>query len=123
MTDKPDLPWSDHPAWRSVDCGPGWWPIVARLDQDLREVYPDYRVTQVKEKFGTLRYYTEGYTDAMGVRIREAEEESARTCEECGQPGTLRTDRWYRTLCDADEAKRQEWRAKMLAGESLDEED
>lgn len=33
--------------------------------------------------------------------IREAEERSAHVCEECGQPGELRTERrWIRTLCD-----------------------
>lgn len=123
MTDKPDLPWDDSiaPPWRTISTGSGWHPIIADLDRNLREVAPDYRVLQVKEKFGGLRYYTvfpsANYLeikDRVEPLMRAAEAEASRTCEECGQPGTLRTDRWYRTLCDADEVKRQEYRKHML---------
>jgi len=37
--------------------GKGWVPIVEQLDKDISELDPDYNITQVKEKFGTLRYY------------------------------------------------------------------
>lgn len=55
---------------------------------------------QVKEKFGTLRFYYTGgdeVTDGM-VQIAECLTES--TCEECGAPGTSNTEGWMRTLCD-----------------------
>lgn len=116
MTDKPDLPWDDSiaPPWRTVSTGPGWYPIIAKLDQDLRKVAPDYRVLQVKEKFGGLRYYTIfpsanwlDIKDQVNPLTRAAEAEANRTCEECGQTGRLRNDRrWIRTLCDEDAAKR-----------------
>ena len=33
--------------------------------------------------------------------VRAAEEKSRAICEDCGEPGVLRTDRfWLRTLCD-----------------------
>lgn len=60
--------------------------------------YP--RVVQVKEKFATLRYYMSASTDKMEDMIREAEQESAVTCEECGQPGVCRSGGWLKTLCD-----------------------
>ena len=42
---------------RWISCGKGWYPLLIELDQKLAEVFPDYELHQVKEKFGTLRYY------------------------------------------------------------------
>lgn len=108
VTEKPELPWSDHPVWVGIDCGRGWWPLIADLDRDLRAIYPDYKVVQVKEKFGSLRYYVEspppalpaGVAQRFSDRLREAEALAAATCEECGQPGRPRDRSWIRTLCD-----------------------
>ena len=44
---------------RWISCGPGWYPIVVRLDTELAAIDPGYVVHQVKEKFGGLRYYAE----------------------------------------------------------------
>ena len=41
--------------WISHDAG--WYPIVVAFDQRLSAIDPEYVVHQVKEKFGTLRYY------------------------------------------------------------------
>ena len=58
-----------------------------------------YRATQVKEKFGTLRFYAPG-NDLIFGWIVEAEKESETTCEDCGKKGKLREDLgWYLTLC------------------------
>ena len=57
-------------------------------------------VSQVKEKFGTLRFYINGGTDEHYNYIRFAESMSARTCEKCGAPGKLRGSGWYYTACD-----------------------
>lgn len=108
MPEKPDLPWDGQFVWKSLP-GEGWWEIIARLNDDLREIAPDYKVLQVKEKFGTLRFYVTGvpYPGPGYERIREAEYESARTCEMCGQPGRLRDDTyWLKTLCDEDVERR-----------------
>jgi hypothetical protein len=46
------------PGWdRWVECGEGWWPIIADLDRHIAATAPDYRVHQIKEKFGGLRFY------------------------------------------------------------------
>lgn len=55
---------------------------------------------QVKEKFGTLRFYVFGARDEAYHYIAFAEAMSARTCEECGAPGRSRGGGWVRTLCD-----------------------
>jgi len=55
---------------------------------------------QVKEKFGTLRFYHHGgdtFTDGVAAM---AEAMSARTCEECGNPGKIAAGCWLRCLCD-----------------------
>jgi hypothetical protein len=60
-------------------------------------------VIQVKEKFGTLRFYINEGTDDIHRRIAKAEIESATICEATGKPGKLRTDiGWHRTLCDEE---------------------
>lgn len=55
---------------------------------------------QVKEKFGTLRFYYRGGDDQIRGMVRMAESMSAVTCEECGSPGKIRGSEWFRTLCD-----------------------
>jgi hypothetical protein len=61
-------------------------------------VYP--KISQVKEKFGTLRIYADYITDYQHGAINMAENMSAVTCEVCGDRGTLRGGGWLRTLCD-----------------------
>lgn len=102
----PDLPWAERPVWRSVDCGAGWYDLLRSLDTDLRALFPEYRVVQVKEKFGTLRFYidtlegaTDAQRDAVRARITAAEEASATICEWCGQPGRATSSGWIRVLC------------------------
>ena len=62
---------------------------------------------QVKEKFGTLRFYYDGGDDKIDGMVRMAEAMSAVTCEECGAPGTSRRGGWIRTLCDTHEQEYQ----------------
>ena len=80
--------------------GEGWLPILDRLTDDLVKMGWDRNLQQVKEKFGTLRFYIGTGTEEMHKRISEAEAETARTCEMCGAPGTRRTDGWVKTNCD-----------------------
>ena len=42
---------------RWISCNRGWYPLIIELDQKLAEIEPEYTLHQVKEKFGTLRYY------------------------------------------------------------------
>lgn len=93
------------PAW--ISCGPGWWALLGELDAALAGIDPGYEVHQVKEKFGTLRfYYAESSPDeakvaAMDALIDAAEAKSALTCEDCGAPGRLSVSaHWWRTVCE-----------------------
>ncbi len=94
---------------RWISCGSGWYPILARLDDRLRAIDPDYEVYQIKEKFGTLRFYWSGCGGAASREaVADAEAESARTCELCSTPARLKVSPtgWYRTLCEACSAQR-----------------
>lgn len=86
----------------------GWKDIVLETDEMLSHIDPNYKIAQIKEKYGTLRYYfdSEYVYPAVQERIMFAitvwaENRSSTTCEECGKYGKLRTDRYYiRTLCE-----------------------
>jgi hypothetical protein len=55
---------------------------------------------QIKEKFGTLRFYCVGGDDYTQGVLDLAERMSGVTCERCGAPGETRNGGWIRTLCD-----------------------
>jgi len=81
--------------------GEGWFPIIKDLIVDLIALGWDKQTCQVKEKFGGLRFYINAGSDEIFNRISEAEKQSYKTCEVCGEPGELRTDiGWYWTFCD-----------------------
>lgn len=95
---------------RWIDCGPGWYPLIVEADQRIAQIDPDYAVFQIKEKFGSLRYYhdlTQGDTDAAFRIENEVCQRSQTICEECGAPGRLRGGGWIQTLCDVHAGDRQ----------------
>jgi hypothetical protein len=64
------------------------------------EVVDQVIATQIKEKFGTLRFYYHGGDEYIEGIVRMAESMSATTCEVCGAHGKQRGGGWIRTLCD-----------------------
>ena len=64
--------------------------------------------SQVKEKFGTLRFYYSGGDDIVSGIERMAESMTAVTCETCGAPGKSRSGGWIQTLCDTHAEGREE---------------
>lgn len=68
---------------------------------EAREVdVPEIQVQQVKEKFGTLRFYYSGGDSYIEGLVSFAEGMSAVTCEVCGERGKIRSASWVKTLCD-----------------------
>jgi hypothetical protein len=77
----------------------------------FRDVEPEVTqvvLIQVKEKFGTLRFYYSGGDDYISGLVAMAESMSGHTCEECGSPGEIRRGGWIKTLCDKHEDERQQ---------------
>jgi hypothetical protein len=78
--------------------GKGWSDIINELYNKKPE---DVKVIQVKEKYGTLRFYVLVAPEWYFNFIDEMENKSSKVCEKCGKPGMIRTDRgWILTLCD-----------------------
>lgn len=68
--------------------------------QEVKDPVPQVVVEQIKEKFGTLRFYYRGGDDHVRNMVAMVEDLSSRTCEVCGSPGRTREGSWVRTLCD-----------------------
>lgn len=90
------------------ECGDGWFDILLEASTRLQkqiETYPkdvrdDIVALQVKEKYGTLRFYISYYTEELDEIIQHAEKRSACTCETCGKPGKLYGAFWLYTACE-----------------------
>jgi hypothetical protein len=109
MDPRPETDLNQIPA-HLVFVGEGWRPILTRLHEQVVALVPGYRVAQVKEKFGELRVYLTLDPDLDGNisphvnshiygLLDAAEDESRRTCEDCGNPGTQVGMGWVKTLC------------------------
>ena len=125
---RPDKIEEEHNHYKlwGCECWVGWYQLLRDCCEAIAARYAedgigiddiDFEPTQVKEKFGTLRFnygYTEDNTDDAKTKLRQdiqsivhsAEEKSKHTCEVCGAEGELRNDSdigiyWIRTLCDA----------------------
>lgn len=70
--------------------GRGWHGLLKELIEDLIALGWDRRVLQIKEKFGTLRFYVADRRPELLGRIDAAVEHSAEICEACGKAGKLR---------------------------------
>ena len=54
---------------------------------------------QIKEKFGTLRFYVDNANEYQRSVIHFVEMMSGSVCEVCGKPGKQTNTDWTRTLC------------------------
>lgn len=70
------------------------------LKEDISDEFPQVEAIQVKEKFGTLRFYTDYGNNYIYGAIAMAESMSAVTCETCGAPGKLYTHGWWHVACN-----------------------
>jgi len=97
------------PRGAGLECvGRGWAGLVGRC-YDVTDRH-HVVVTQVKEKFGGLRFYVGSAMPGVFDQIDEITKESYKICERCGEPGVPRKGGWILTLCDACDATRGEWR-------------
>jgi hypothetical protein len=94
-------------AW-GLECGDGWFNLFYNLNKDINNYLqslpekdrPDFYWSQVKEKFGTGRFYCNGGDDKIDDLITEAENKSGDTCETCGERGITRGNGWLYTSCE-----------------------
>jgi len=87
------------------ECGDGWFDLINELSEKI-ETYNNTitenfcKAVQVKEKYGTLRFYVDNGTDEIYKWIDDAEKISEKTCETCGKPGKLITKGWWSVQCE-----------------------
>ena len=113
------------------DCGDGWFNIINQLMGNIQNhidwrakqghVVPQVTLDQVKEKFGTLRFYYTGGDDVIDGMVRMAESMSGVTCESCGNVGERRGGGWVHTYCEPCETKREEARREYARTNGLEE--
>ena len=73
--------------------------LIDRYPIVIPEPIPQVTLDQVKEKFGTLRFYFTGGDDYIRGLVSMAESMSGVTCETCGKPGTSTGGGWIKTVC------------------------
>jgi hypothetical protein len=92
------------------ECGDGWFTLLDQLMGNIQhhidwknrggaDAVVQVTLDQVKEKFGTLRFYYTGGDDYIDGLVRMAESMSGVICEECGKPGTQTSGGWIKTVC------------------------
>ncbi len=110
----------------------GWLPLLGLLAEEIRGL-PEaersgFKILQVKEKFGALRFYytrkregeasppivaiditsaygntrirLDGGSPSLDLLVSAAELASMFICEDCGDPGRIRHMSWIKCLCD-----------------------
>ena len=82
------------------ECGDGWYNLLDEtLDKISRVCSKEYRLVQVKEKYGSLRIYDISGNEAVWNITDEAEQRSVKICEVCGKPGKLYGKGWVVCRC------------------------
>jgi len=137
-------PLAPNSAW-GFECDDGWYDLIDTLcaciqrevdnsisaqkfSIDRGDLSPEAAVpeedlqvaaSQVKEKFGGLRFYTYGGNDRIYGMITMAESMSYKICEACGVPGRPnKGGSWILTLCDPCRARHEEARAARFKKET-----
>lgn len=116
-------------------CGDGWFNLINKLCSDITKWYDNHEtnildddwnvigkgkgiprhfyITQIKEKFGSLRFYISAAPNEIHDMIYKAEHDSYYICEQCGKDIRLEENNqkqynsyyrdtlpWILTLCD-----------------------
>ena len=111
-TSDPSEPYTVY----GIECGDGWYDLLDVLCRNIQG-HLDFKMkdlktgeekeamqlitTQVKQKFGTLRFYHSGGDEYTAGLIQMAEAISGMICETCGDKATVKTGGWIRNICNA----------------------
>lgn len=93
-----------------IAAGRGWFPLIEdtleAIDASLLpEERAGFRITDIKEKYGTLRVYTDNAPNAVEAIIEVAERRSATTCDRCGDYGRVQGKGWLACRCARHSSK------------------
>jgi hypothetical protein len=90
------------------ECGDGWADLLVELCEKIQshlvtlspESVYDIVALQVKEKYGSLRFYISSYDEVIECLIDEYSRKSRYVCETCGKPGKIRGSVWLYAACN-----------------------
>ena len=94
--------------WTELDCMPDGWrkAFGKQMCEEIRNALIEdnylykYRIVQIKEKYGSLRWYDWGAPQKVQDIIDKYEEISTHTCIRCGRPATKISTGWICPFCD-----------------------
>lgn len=121
------LPKTQTPMYYGFSVGGGWFHLIEdvckKIDIIQRITNVSAEATQIKEKFGTLRFYIQSIVlpgcvlseneihhihEVIQCIVSQAERHTCHVCEQCGEYGSERGGSWIRTLCDECHTKKLE---------------
>lgn len=105
-----DLPIDESLMSFGIECGDGWYWLIDNLCESIQN-YIDNNfhlnisqviATQIKEKFGGLRFYYSNGNDLIDGMVWFAENLSYKICEVCGSTKNVSQNDigWIYTRCD-----------------------
>lgn len=93
-----------------LDCMPTGWrksfglqmckEIKEALLRESKERLKNYHIDDIKEKYGSLRWYDSGGNVETNKIIYKYEQISWHTCINCGRPASVITQGWICPYCD-----------------------
>lgn len=91
------------------ECGDGWETLLENLFEEISKANPspEFKIAQIKSKFGGLRFYVDCDNEQIREIIRKYEDLSYNTCEYCGSSPATQTRGWITTLCKECYAKKE----------------
>lgn len=95
-------------SYTELDAMPDGWrkafglQMCEELKQELIRInkIDEFRIVQIKEKFGELRFYTNWTTNEIEAIINKYTKLSRKTCIVCGKPATVITTGWISPFCN-----------------------
>lgn len=91
-----------------IECGDGWEKLYQPIIDEIVEYNNNHSeedkitISQIKEKFGGLRFYADNTPTSISEKIDQAESKSYHVCERCGsehEVGFLSMNGWIYTRC------------------------
>lgn len=59
-----------------------WWPAIKHVHETISNVFPEYKILQIKSKFGGLRYYWTSEPNNVKQLRNEQYEKNMRVCKD-----------------------------------------
>lgn len=86
-----------------AEIGKGWLPLIEPIIErvhELNKAGADVRISQIKEKWGSLTIYFDSAPEELWKMAQEAAEKSMMICEQCGALATqTEINGWVHSLC------------------------